>query len=125
MNLYDQAIKDAQRFTSDAQGFGVTMTITAPTSETVTFLGLTVKTNLGINTDGVAINSKRAVVSFSEKYLTDAGYPVRAGGNVHIEGHRLDVKDSTGTVCAYVIQQCYPDETIGILTCILEDYIDA
>jgi len=123
MGLYEQAIKDAEKITADLSGFAVPMTILAPTSETVTFNGLTTEINVDINSDGEVVNSKKATASFSEKYLTDAGYPVRnSRDEVVIKGHRLSVKNSTGRVKEYIIQQCFPDETIGLLTCILTDY---
>jgi hypothetical protein len=123
MGLYEQAISDAAKITSDLTGFGVAMVLVAPTLETVSFTGLTTEIGLGVDTDGNMVVSKKATASFSEKFLTDANYPVRnIGLEVNISGHKLNVKNSTGVVKNYIIQQCFADETIGLLTCILEDY---
>lgn len=126
MGLYEKAISDAAQITGDLSGFAVPMTITAPTSETVTFKGLTTEINLDVNSDGEIINSKKSTAAFAEKHLTDAGYPVRnSRDEVAIVGHRLSVKNSTGRVKEYVIQKCFPDETIGLLTCILSDFTNS
>lgn len=123
MGLIDQAKKDIEDITANVNDWAVEFTMTAPTSETVTAAGVHIKINLGVDTDGLSVNSKKAHISISEKYLTAANYPVRnSSGEVNILGHRLDVKDSTGTVKNYTISQCFPDETIGLLSCILEDY---
>lgn len=124
MNLIDQAIIDAKKITSDAAaGFGVEMVFKTPDEiTTATINGLHTKIHLGIDTDGVPVNSKKASVAFSEALLVSAGYTVRnANQEVSIVGHQVSVKDSTGIVKKYTIQQCFPDETIGVLVCILED----
>jgi hypothetical protein len=36
--------------------------------------------------------------------------------------HLVNVKDSTGNLRNYVIMENFPDETLGMITCILGDY---
>lgn len=123
MGLIAQAKADWQAITSNTDEWGVSMTLLAPTSETATIKGLHTKHHLGIDTEGRPVNTKNAHVSFSEKLLTDAGYPVRnAAGEVYLKDHRVTVKDSTGNDAIYVIRQWFPDETIGVIVCILDDY---
>lgn len=123
MGLIDNAKEDIENITSDLDGFAVEMKLTAPTGQIVDITGLHTKIHLGVNTEGEAVNSKKAHVSFSEKFLTDANYPVRnSSGEVSIIKHLVDVKDSTGEIKNYRIQEAYPDETIGLIVCILEDY---
>jgi hypothetical protein len=123
MGLIDQAKKDIERITSNAREFGVSMLFLAPTSETATISGLHTKHHLGIDQDGNMINSKTSKISVSEKFLTDSGYPVRnVAGEVDLRGHKVTVKDSTGSDCTYVIRQWFPDETIGLITCIMSDF---
>src|SRR5258706_238985 len=76
-----------------------------------------------VSTEGEMISSKVAHVSVSEKLLTDAGYPVRnAKGHVDLNGHKVNVKDSTGIVNNYILSNggWYPDEMLGHIVCILE-----
>lgn len=124
MGLIDQAKKDIEQITSNLDGFGVEMTLTAPTSQSITIKGLHKKHHLGIDPEkGVAVNTKTASVSFSEKFLTDQGYPVRnSKGVVDLKKHLVDVKDSTGNSEKYIIEQWFPDETIGLIVCILGTY---
>jgi len=124
MGLIAQAKADWQAITSNTSEWGVTMTLTAPTGETATINGLHTKHHLGIDMEtGRPVNTKNAHVSFSEKLLTDAGYPVRnAQGEVSLKGHKVTVADSTGANMTYVIKEWFPDETIGVIVCILLVY---
>lgn len=123
MNLYDQAKKDIEKITANQNEWAVEITLTAPSSEKAIITGLHTKHHLGVDTDGNAVNSKKAHISFSEKYLTDVNYPVRdANGEVSLSGHKISVKDSTGTAKKYIMQSWFPDETIGLITCIIQDY---
>ena len=123
MGLIDQAKSDWQRFSSDPDLFGISIDFEAPSLETATIVGLATKHNIGVDTEGNLINTKNAHISVSEKLLTDAGYPVRnTSGEVDLKGHRIDYIDSTGASKKYVIQQSFPDETVGMIVCILEDF---
>lgn len=123
MGLIDQAKEDFQRFSSDLDLFGISIDFEAPTSETATVGGIATKHNIGVDTEGNLVNTKNAHISVAEKLLTDAGYPVRdANGEVSLKGHRVDYVDSTGISKEYVIQQTFPDETVGMIVCILEDF---
>lgn len=124
MGLIAQIKNDIELITSNTDGFGVSMTFTAPTSEVATINGLHKKHHLGIDQHlGTPVNTKTASVSFSEKFLIDVNYPVRnASGIVNLKGHLVAVKDSTGTIETYIIEQWFPDETIGLIVCILGTY---
>jgi hypothetical protein len=123
MGLIDQAKSDIARFTSNTDEFGVSISFTSPASDTATVVGLATKHHLTISTEGTPVNGKNAHISVSESKLIDAGYPVRNGnGEVDLKRHRVSWKDSTGNVRNYVINQWFPDETIGLIVCILGDY---
>lgn len=124
MSLIDAAKDDWQQFTSDTTtGFGTDITITTPDDVTsVDIAGLATKHHIGIDTEGELVNTKNAHISFSEKQLTDASYPVRdSDGEVALYGHKATWIDSTGTSVTYVIREWFPDETIGVILCILGD----
>ena len=121
--LIEQAKKDWQRFTSDPDAFGIPITFTAPTTEVANIIGLATKHHINIDTDGNVVNTKNAHISISEQLLVDALYPVRAGGDeVTLIDHRVSYADSTGTVKEYIIKETFPDETVGMITCILNDF---
>jgi hypothetical protein len=123
MGLIELIQKDIQKITSNSKEFGVTLTLKAPTYEIAVIKGLHTKHHLGVDTEGNTVNSKNARASFSEKFLIDAGYPVRnKAGEVDFKNHLLSAADSTGVVKQYIIQQWFPDETIGLIVCILEDF---
>lgn len=122
MSLLDDIRQDIADITSDSEGFGQEIVLTAPDATTLTITGLHTKIHLGVDTDGNMVNSKKAHVSFAEKFLTDASYPVRnTKGEVDLKKHKVDVKDSTGLVKNYLVKEWFPDETLGLIVCILED----
>jgi len=122
MGLIEQAQSDIKDITSNLDEFGVSMTFTAPTNETATVNGLHSKHHMSVDTDGNMINSKNAHISVSEALLTAKNYPVRKNGEVDFKDHKVSVKDSTGIIKNYVIREWFPDETIGLITCILGNH---
>lgn len=123
MSLVDQAKKDWQQITTDSvNGFGTAITLTAPDTTTLEIVGLATKHHIGIDDDGNVVNTKNAHISFSEQQLIDASYPTRNADNeVSLYGHKATWIDSTGSSITYVIREFFPDETIGVILCILGD----
>ena len=124
MSLVDQAKADWQQITTDkVSGFGTSITLATPTgSAVVDIVGLATKHHIGIDDDGNVVNTKNAHISFSEKQLTDQSYPVRdSDGEVSLYNHQVTWIDSTGASITYVIREMFPDETIGVILCILGD----
>jgi len=123
MSLVDQAKADWQQITTDTvNGFGTAITLTSPTAVVAEIVGLATKHHIGIDDDGNVVNTKNAHISFSEKQLTDQSYPVRdADGEVALYNHQATWIDSTGASITYVIREMFPDETIGVILCILGD----
>lgn len=103
-------------------GWGVSQDWTSPTNQQVTIVGLHVKHHMGFDADGNVVNSKNASVTFSEKAMIDAGYSIRVGGEVNLDKHKVSVKDSTGNIYNYMVKTWLPDETLGLITCILSAY---
>jgi len=123
LNLNDIAASDWRTFSSDPLGFGKAISFTAPGGEIADAVGLTTKHHIGLDTDGNVVNSKNAHFSVSESILVEAGYPTRdASGEVNFAGHKVAIVDSTGLSKNYVIEEWFPDESIGVITCILGDF---
>ena len=126
MNVLELARKEAKRIITDSvTGFAVSITLTAPNSETVTITGLHVKHHIGIDTDGNEVNTKNAHITFDESSVIEVNalYPLRdVNGEVFLYRHKVDVKDSTGIVKNYVIREWFTDETFGNIRCTLGDF---
>lgn len=120
------ARRDLKTISGSTAGFGISMTFTSPENDTATVNGLHTKHHLSIDPEtGVPINAKTASVSVAEDFLTDKGYPTRNdNGEVSFAGHTVKVKDSTGTEVEYYCSQWFPDEKIGFIVIILQDYAD-
>ena len=125
-SLVEQAKSDWQRFSSDStSGFGTSITFTAPApgGEVAVVTGLATKHHISIDTEGNPANSKNVHVSVSEQLLVDAAYPIRNGdGEVAMIDHEVSFVDSTGASKKYSVQETFPDETVGMITCILGDH---
>lgn len=123
MGLIEQAKTDIEQITGNLNDFGLVLIFESPTAQTVTINGLHTKHHLGIDTDGRPVNTKNAHISFSEKKLTDLSYNIRNNkGEVSLKNHKVSVKDSTGILKKYIIREWFPDETVGLITCILGDF---
>lgn len=126
MSLLEQIRIDIQDITSNANEFGVELTLTAPNGQTATLTGLHTKHHLGFDSDsGRDVNTKNAHVSFSEQALIDVNpaYPLRDANNeVHLREHKIKAKDSTGREWTYKVLSWFPDETVGLIVCVLNDW---
>lgn len=93
----------------------------APSGQILKCVGLHPKHNMTFNVEkNEFANSKKASVTISEKWFTDAGYPLRNdAGEVFLSKHVVFVSDSTGNNFQYVAAQWYPDETNGLIVIIL------
>jgi|SRR5882762_6094772 len=124
MSLILQAKTDIEQITSDPQGFGWPLKFTARVGgEVAEVRGLYTKHHMGFNTEGLMTNIKNAHCSCSEKFLTDLGYPTRnAAGELSMKGDKVEVVDVNGQAWTYIINEQYPDETVGLNVFMLGDY---
>lgn len=124
MGLIETIKQDIQKITTDLSGFGIEINLTTPDDAiSVDIVGLHTKHHLGIDTEGNQVNTKNTHIAISEQVLIDLAYPVRnANQEVFLRDHKVLVKDSTGVLKSYVIREWFPDETIGLIVCILGDH---
>lgn len=113
------AREDIVEFSSDG-GFESDVTVlTSDESISVTIQAVAMKHHLAFDEEGQNVNSEQAHISVSEKILTDAGFPVRDNGEVKMVGCKIKYVDSSGVEGVYVVNENYPDETLGLITLIL------
>lgn len=122
MEIADRAIRDMQRFSGDSEGFGVPITITSPALIVAAFFGFNTKHYLGLNEMQQAVSTKTASVFFSEGNLP-VGYSIRnSDQEIDLKGYLVDTADSTGIVKHYKVSSWFPEEKLGGIVIILEDY---
>lgn len=123
MGLLDDIREDIRDITTSEESGGVELTLEAPTGEIAVIFGYHTKHHLGVDPQtGKQVNTKNAHCSFSESVLTELAYPVRVNNEVNLKGHKVSAKDSTGNVYSYIVHEWFPDETVGLIVCILGDF---
>lgn len=122
MNLLDAIKRDIAQIQNNDNEYAVSCTFTRLNNTTFTVNGVHTKHHLGVDTDGLPVNSKTASISFSELNLPP-NISVRNNANeVRMINWRVSVKDSTGVTAQYVVREVFPDEMLGTIVCILGDY---
>jgi hypothetical protein len=125
MGILDFARKDWKIILGSKLDFSVDITITNPkTGETAQVVGLNTKHWFKVDYEtGMIVNTRNAHINISEAELVAAYFSTRnAAGEVNIKGCIIKVADSTGIEKEYIITQAHPDETVGVLVCLLGDY---
>lgn len=122
--LLDQARLDIREFIIGGSGFGVDLVISTPDGLTTADVrGLASSHNLNVDPEtGLFVNSKNIHFSVPEAELTDLGYPVRVNNEVAIKGHLITFSDSAGISRTFKIDETMPDETLGLIVCVLGVY---
>ena len=124
MGILQQARKDWNRHITSTSGAGEDITfVSVDGTQTANVRGLAMSHHLKFDTDGSAVNSKNTHITVYEKDLVNQGYTVRdAKDVVALHKHKVSYPDSTGVIRDYLVLEYFPDETVGIITCILESY---
>lgn len=117
----EQARKDLQAISQ--ADFSVDIKITNLANLSVTIKGLTSLHHLGIDPEnGTQVNTKNVHCSLSEVKLNSLGYTTRNASNeVNLKGHKVEFKNALGITGKYRINETYPNETLGLIVCILGD----
>ena len=123
MGLIDIARADMRRIVTDLNEWAVPITFITPDRvQTKVVNGIHTKHHLGLNGEtGQIVNTKKASIAVAEAEFGD--YVVRnASQEVALIGHFVNVKDSSGVEKYYVIRENFPDESLGLIVCILGDF---
>jgi hypothetical protein len=123
--LLSLARKDAKNHITKG-GFEENITLqTADSLTSVDVTGYATKHFLQFDSDGLPINTKNVHICISEDDLVDLSYPVRNAKNeVNLLHHKVTFKDSTGLDRTYKINENWPDESLGLIVCVLSDSIE-
>lgn len=132
MGIIQDAINDAADFTSNSDDFGIPITLTAPDGQVANIYGTgkNINLNLDIRT-GILAKSQTVTVTFSEKVINTANpnYIIRnikpeseQYQKVEMEGHIVEVADSTGVIKKYQVIEVDPDNTLGLIVLTLSNY---
>lgn len=121
-NILQLARKDAKFFLSKG-GFESDIEMRTPdNTQSILLTGFATKHHFSYDTDGNAINAKNVHISIDEDVLVKNGYPVRnKKGEITLIRHTVIVADSSGEKKTYVVRENFPDETLGLIVCILGD----
>ncbi len=126
MGLYEDAQQDARDYMGDTDiGFAVSILLTHSNSQTATINGLHTKHHLNVDSEGRQVSGKNASIAVSEAEILAANpnFPTRNNKNeADMKNVRVRVKDSTGSICLYIINVVFADEALGVFTCILGDF---
>ena len=123
MGLAEQAIQDMADITSNSDDFGVSITLTSPSSQVATLFGYSTKHHLGLDAEGQVVRTKTASVAIAEGNVP---FSIRnVNDEVDLNGYLVDVLDSTGIVKNYKASNWFPDEKLGLIVIILQDYDNA
>lgn len=127
MGLRSQAHTDLIGIVESSEDFGWPIVVVAPGGQELSLTGL--HTDHGLTFDletGLPISGRRAAVALVLQRFTDAGLPepravIDAAGRPWV----VRATDIHGTSHLYKIVETMPDRTIGMVTCVLEVYVDA
>ena len=126
-SILDFARRDMQNITMNSNsGFAIEVIFKhKTTNQEITVKGIHGKHHLSIDTDGNAVNGRKAHVNVAEIQFIDAEYQIRnSKGIVQAKDHIIKCKDANGVLCTYTIDQYFPDETLGNILFILGQYKD-
>lgn len=124
MSLHDIARADIATITQNDSEWGKPMTLYAPTGETLAIKGLHTFHSLGFDAQKQKFaNTPNGHINFTEQQLVDGGYPyTNSDGDVDLSNHKVSVNDSEGILQTYILEQWFPDKTVGLIMCILGLY---
>ena len=89
----------------------------------ISLKGLFTKHHISFDTDGGMVNSQNSHICLSEKDLIDLSFPHRNSSNkVSLLKCKVFCIDSSENEKKYIIKKNFPDETLGLIVCILSEY---
>ena len=122
-SLIQLAKRDAKKFVTSG-GFQVDIKLTTKSRDkNLELTGFATKHHINFDSDGLPVNSKNVHICIDEDILKLNNFPCRdAKGEVNLVGNFVTYMDSSNTDRTYIIREHFPDETLGLIVCILSDF---
>ena len=119
----DQIKADILAITTNGDDFGTALEFTSiDGTNTVVVNGLASSHHLRIDYDGAAVAGRNVHISVAEAALVAEDFPTRnAAGEIKLRNCTVKWTDATGTEKTYTIDNAHPDNTVGLIVCILKD----
>ena len=116
MGIFERARTDSKRYSQE-----VSLTFYKIANTEYTVKGLATRHHLGVDPDtGLTVNSRNVHCTVSESLLTTQGYSTRnSNGDVNLVNSFVKYADATGVVRTYKINEVLPDDSLGLIVCIL------
>lgn len=117
MGIFERAKAESKRY---SQEVSLTFFRTSGVDEK-TVKGLATRHHLGVDQDtGLTVNSRNVHCTVHEQLLTAQGYLTRnAKGDVNLINSFVKYADVTGVTRTYKINEVIPDDSLGLIVCIL------
>lgn len=125
MSLRALAEADLQNILEDqATGFGYGITIINPNEDPLTMKGYTQDISQTIDTDtGQIVSGRLASVSLRESTLIQNNFSMPVGVvDQSLKPWIIKFNDINGAAYTFKIVEANPDRTLGVITCLLEEY---
>lgn len=125
MGLREMAMQDLSLILEDKQyGFGWDITVTSPTNQVGNFIGYSDDISQVIDpSTGAIVSGRSASVALAISSLFLAGFSLPVGVvSKTTKPWIVTFKDINGSSHTFKVAQSNPDRTIGMITCILEEY---
>lgn len=119
--ILKQARADAARIAS-AGGFQVDAVLKTPDgTHTVNVKGLGTGTWMAMDdlASGKVINTSSNSFNIPTQQLIDANYPYLKDGRPYLKDHKIIVSDGAGMAGTFTITEQHPNNTLGLIICIL------
>lgn len=124
MNIASRGQKLFQRVSTDLTTGGTSITFVNPSgSLTKTIKAIQTKHMVKTDENGFKSVSKNASIAVSEAALLAESYPTRDANNeISLLQHKVTWTDVSGLTWTYSVRQNRPDEAVGVIILILDDY---
>lgn len=119
MGIFEKARNDSKRYSQE-----VSLTFYRIVGTEVVVKGIATRHHLGVDPDtGLTVNSRNVHCTISESLLNAKNYTTRnSKGEVNLVNTFVKYADSTGVVRTYKINEVLPDDSLGLLVCILGSF---
>lgn len=116
MCIFEKARIDSKRYSQE-----VSLTFYKVVGTEYTAKGIATRHHLGVDPDtGLTVNSRNVHCTISETLLTAQGYVTRnSKGEVDLVNSFVKYADATGVVRTYKVNEVLPDDSLGLIVCIL------